>query len=219
MKRKEIGFCLLLAVFVCCMATVNILSAKLWTLGGIAINAGIVFYWITFPITDVIGEVYGRKKATFVVWLGFGAALLMLVLTQTVVALPPHESYEQQSALEKTLSVVPVMVFASLTAYLCAQTHDVAAFAFWRRITKGRHLWLRNTLSTASSQLIDSVVFNVLAFYLLTSSPLQFEELFSMTIALWLLKIGIAVVDTPIVYGLVWLLDGENREEAASEIA
>ena len=66
MKRKEIGFCILLAVFVCCMATVNILSAKLWTLGGIAINAGIVFYWITFPITDVIGEVYGRKKATFV---------------------------------------------------------------------------------------------------------------------------------------------------------
>ena len=61
-ERKEIGFCLLLAVFVCCMATVNILSAKLWTLGGIAINAGIVFYWITFPITDVIGEVYGRKK-------------------------------------------------------------------------------------------------------------------------------------------------------------
>jgi uncharacterized PurR-regulated membrane protein YhhQ (DUF165 family) len=62
-------------------------------------------------------------------------------------------------------------------------------------------------------------VVNVLAFYLLTSSPLQFEELFSMTIALWLLKIGIAVVDTPIVYGLVWLLDGEHREEAASEIA
>lgn len=219
MKRKEIGFCILLAVFVCCMATVNILSAKLWVLGGIAINAGIVFYWITFPITDVIGEVYGRKQATFVVWLGFGAALLMLILTQTVVALPPHESYGQQFALEKTLSVVPVMVFASLTAYICAQTHDVAAFAFWRRITEGRHLWLRNTLSTASSQLIDSVVFNVLAFYLLTSSPLQFSELFSMTIALWLLKIGIAILDTPIVYGLVWLLNGKRRDEDASEAA
>ena len=219
MIRKESGFCILLAVFVCCMATVNILSAKLWALGGIAINAGIVFYWVTFPITDVIGEVYGRKQATFVVWLGFGAALLMLILTQTVVALPPHESYGQQFALEKTLGVVPVMVFASLTAYICAQTHDVAAFAFWRRITEGRHLWLRNTLSTASSQLIDSVVFNVLAFYLLTTSPLQFSELFSMTIALWLLKIGIAILDTPIVYGLVWLLNNKRRDEDASEAA
>ena len=219
MIRKESGFCILLAVFVCCMATVNILSAKLWALGGIAINAGIVFYWVTFPITDVIGEVYGRKQATFVVWLGFGAALLMLILTQTVVALPPHESYGEQFALEKTLGVVPVMVFASLTAYICAQTHDVAAFAFWRRITEGRHLWLRNTLSTASSQLIDSVVFNVLAFYLLTTSPLQFSELFSMTIALWLLKIGIAILDTPIVYGLVWLLNDERRDGDASEAA
>ena len=142
----------------------------------------------------------------------------MLVLTQTVVALPPHESYGQQFALEKTLSVVPVMVFASLTAYLCAQTHDVAAFAFWRRITKGRHLWLRNTLSTASSQLIDSVVFNVLLFTCLQAAPFNLKSFFYDD-ALWLLKIGIAVVDTPIVYGLVWLLDGEHREEDASEIA
>ena len=61
-EKERNRFLSFTAVFVCCMATVNILSAKLWTLGGIAINAGIVFYWITFPITDVIGEVYGRKK-------------------------------------------------------------------------------------------------------------------------------------------------------------
>ena len=80
MPHKEIGFCILLAVFVCCMGAVNILSAKLWTFAGLAINSGIVMYWITFPITDVIGEVYGRRRATLVVWLGFGAALLIVLL-------------------------------------------------------------------------------------------------------------------------------------------
>jgi uncharacterized integral membrane protein (TIGR00697 family) len=107
------------------------------------------------------------------------------------------------------------MVFASLSAYICAQTHDVAAFAFWRNVTNGKHLWLRNTLSTTSSQLIDSVVFNGLAFYLLATSPLPFAEILTMTLALWVFKIAIAILDTPIVYGLVWLLERENAGPVA----
>ena len=215
MQRKEIGFCILLAVFVCCMGAVNILSAKLWTFAGLAINSGIIMYWITFPITDVIGEVYGRRRATLVVWLGFGAALLIVLLSQIIVALPAHPNYAQQGALETTIGIVPVMVFASLSAYICAQTHDVAAFAFWRNVTNGKHLWLRNTLSTTSSQLIDSVVFNGLAFYLLATSPLPFAEILTMTLALWVFKIAIAILDTPIVYGLGWLLKRESAGPVA----
>lgn len=212
MKPIEIMFAVLLSVYIACMAFINIVSAKLWTFMGLTISSGIMAYWLTFPITDVVGEIYGRARAQLIVWLGFGTNLLVLSMSQLAIALPPASNYLHQNELETVLGAVPVIVIASLTAYLFAQSHDVWAFAFWKRITKGRHLWLRNNLSTISSQLIDSIVFNGIAFWIFAPVKLTFEEFFSMTIGYWLFKIIIAFLDTPVVYGLVYWLRRMEKE-------
>lgn len=153
-----------------------------------------------------MGEIYGRSRAQLVVWLGFGANLLVLAMSQLAIALPPAAVYAHQAELETVLGAVPVIVFASLTAYLCAQSHDVWAFAFWKRVTQGRHLWLRNNLSTASSQLIDSLVFNGIAFWAFAPVRMSAEDLLATTLGYWLFKMLIALLDTPVVYLLVYAL-------------
>ncbi len=146
---------MLLTVFIACMSFINVVSAKLWTVAGLTISGGIMAYWLTFPITDVVGEVFGRGRALLVVALGFAANVVILLMSQLAIALPPSPAYQDQAAFSTVLGAVPLIVGASLLAYLVAQTHDVWAFEFWKRRTGGRHLWLRNNLSTVGSQLID----------------------------------------------------------------
>lgn len=216
MEQKEAKFALMLTVFIACISVLNIVSAKLWTfsMGGLelTISGGIIAYWITFPVTDVVAEVFGRKRAQLVVWMGFLANVLVVLLTQVAIRLPAAEIYAHQEAFGTVLGAVPVIVFASLVAYLLAQTHDVWAFHFWKKVTKGRHLWLRNNLSTVSSQLLDSVIFNGIAFGLFGGGQIGWSGLVAMTLGYWGFKVVIALLDTPLVYALIYWL---NREEQA----
>lgn len=208
----EVKFLILVCLFVTCMSFINVVSAKLWSFAGLTISGGIMAYWFTFAVTDVVGEVFGRKRALLVVWLGLFANLLVLVLSQIAMKLPAADSYLHQSALESVLGSVPLIVLASLTAYVLAQMHDVWAFDYWKRMTSGRHLWLRNNLSTMTSQLIDSVVFNGIAFFAFASDRMSLAAFVSMTFGYWLFKVGIAVLDTPLVYLLVaWLRADDQR--------
>ncbi|MEM1112487.1 MAG: queuosine precursor transporter [Pseudomonadota bacterium] len=207
---RELKFIILLTVFIACMGFINVVSAKLWTVAGLTISGGIMAYWLTFPITDVVGEVFGRKRAQLVVWLGFGANILVLLMSQIAIALPPSPLYENQTAFATVLGAVPLIVVASLAAYLIAQSHDVWAFEFWRRVTGGRHLWLRNNVSTMSSQLLDSLVFNGIAFWLFAAERMPLGEFVGMTLGYWLFKVGIAICDTPVVYALVYWLKQED---------
>jgi uncharacterized integral membrane protein (TIGR00697 family) len=96
------------------------------------------------------------------------------------------------------------IIIASFIAYLVSQFHDVWAFHFWKKITGGRHLWLRNNFSTAVSQFIDSSLFITVAFYgVMPVWPLIWSQ--------WLVKLAIAFLDTPIIYGIVWLLRKKFR--------
>jgi len=194
---------LLLTIFVTCMSFVNVVSAKLFDVGGLTVSAGIIAYWLTFPVTDVVGEVFGRRTALQFVGLGLLANILIVLLTQAAVALPPSPFYSNQAELAVVLGSVPLIVLASLTAYLLAQISDVLVFDWVKRLTSGRMLWLRNNASTMSSQLIDSLVFNGIAFYLFAEEKMPLEDFITMTVGYWLFKVGIAIIDTPIVYLLV----------------
>lgn len=201
----------LLTFFVSAISILNVLSAKLWAfpIFGVefAFSAGIVAYWITFAVTDSIAETYGTKLANFTVWMGFVANLVVLSLSQMALHLPPaRDLFAGQESFEVVLGAAPRIVVASLCAYLIAQLHDVWAFEWWKRKTGGRHLWLRNNLSTFGSQLIDSIIFNGLAFYLLAPEPIPLAALAKATVAYWLFKVFIALFDTPVVYLLCWWL-------------
>jgi uncharacterized integral membrane protein (TIGR00697 family) len=110
--------------------------------------------------------------------------------------LPPASFWSHQAAYETILGTIPRIVAASMVAYLVSQLHDVWAFLFWRRVTKGKHLWLRNNLSTMASQLLDSVIFITLAF----AGTVELSVLGNMIAGQYLVKFILALADTPFCY-------------------
>jgi uncharacterized integral membrane protein (TIGR00697 family) len=130
---------------------------------------------------------------------GFITLVLAFLLTGVSILWPPASFWPHQEAYETILGSSARIMVASLTAYLFSQYHDVWAFHFWKRVTSDRFLWLRNNASTIVSQLLDSVVFITIAFYV--SMPLV-----PLILGQWVVKVGIAALDTPFVYLLVYLV-------------
>lgn len=190
---------LLTGLFVTALIAANIIAAKLFVLGSVVLTVGIITYPITFLLTDTISEVWGKKRATQVVWMGFLANIFMLVVLYIARILPPAPFWPHQEAFDLILGAVPRIVIASLVAYIVSQTYDVWSFHFWRHKTGGKHLWLRNNVSTMTSQLIDSVIFVTVAFY----GSMPNDALVTMIITQYMVKLVIAVLDTPFCYMLV----------------
>ena len=193
---------ILAALFATCLIVANIIAVKLISIGGWVVPAGVIAYPLTFLFTDVITELYGRKIASRVIWLGFGVSVLMVILVFGGGLLPPAPFWEGQSAYESILGMVPRITLASMIAYLVSQHHDVFAFHFWRQKTKGRFLWLRNNASTMVSQALDTGLFITIAFWGVYST----EILLNMLRTQYIIKLAIAACDTPFCYMLVGLL-------------
>ncbi len=184
------------ALFITCLLVSNIIAGKLFTLGRLVLPAAVFVYPVTLVITDTVSEVWGKKEANEIVWLGLIMNLVMTVFLYLGRVLPPASFWEHQAAYEAVLGMVPRIVAASMIAYLVSQLHDVWAFLFWRRVTKGKYLWLRNNLSTMASQLLDSVIFITLAF----AGTVGGAVLVSMIAGQYLVKLILALVDTPFCY-------------------
>ncbi len=170
-------------------------GVKLVDFFGFVVPAGTIAYSITFPVTDIVDEVYGRRRAVYIVWAGLAAEISMLVLVGAEALLPALEPGMQADYLRIFTPQLRI-VLASIMAYLVSQHHDVWAFWKWREITGGRYLWIRNNASTMVSQLLDSTIFILVAFYGLEPLDILLNMIFSM----WLFKVLVAVLDTPFVY-------------------
>ena len=192
----------LTTLFATCLIVANIIAVKLVSIGGWVVPAGVIAYPLTFLFTDVIAELYGRKVASRVIWVGFGVSVLMVILIFWGGLLPPAPFWEGQSAYESILRMVPRITLASMIAYLVSQHHDIFAFHFWRQKTKGRFLWLRNNASTMVSQALDTGIFITIAFW----GTVPTGILTNMLLTQYVIKLVIAAVDTPFCYVLVGLL-------------
>jgi len=193
----------LVAAFTTCLLVANIITVNLVAVGIWAVvPAGVIAYPLTFLFTDVISELYGRRTAVRVVWIGFGASLLMLAMIYLARLLPGAAIWEGGAAYEAVFGMVPRVVLASMLAYLVSQHHDVIAFHFWRRVTGGRFLWLRNNASTMVSQALDTTIFIAVAFWGLVPP----EVVWNLMLTQFLIKIAIAALDTPFCYLMVSLL-------------
>ena len=159
------------------------------------VPAGTIAYAVTFPVTDIVDEVYGKRIALYVVWAGFAAEITMLALGYADYWLPPLEPYMQE-VYQQVFGLQWRIVLASIVAYLVSQHHDVWAFWEWRRLTKGKWLWLRNNASTLVSQLIDSAAFTLIAF----GGLYPIDVVVDMILWMWAFKVIIALCDTPFVY-------------------
>jgi len=197
--EKETKLILLISVFISGITVTNLISSKIMTLFGLTFSAGALAYALTFPMTDVISEIWGKKKAYTVIWAGFLSSVVMIILVYIAIHSSPAFFWQNQKSYENTLGLVGRIALGSMVAYLISQHHDVWAFDFWKRKAKSKHLWFRNNASTTVSQLIDSVIFIFIAFY----GILPNSALIPTILGQFIIKMGIAFLDTPIVYLLV----------------
>ncbi|MBS57963.1 MAG: transporter [Chloroflexi bacterium] len=189
----------LAVIFTTLLLTANISAVKIIAIGSEGIDAGIIAYPLTFLISDVISEVYGRKTTTKIIWLGFTANLLMISIIYVAGILPSATFWNDQQSYDQILGAVPRIVIASMVAYLVSQNHDVLAFEMWKKVTGGKFLWFRNNASTVVSQGIDTTIFILIAFVGIYS----FDDILNMIWITYLIKIVVAIIDTPLVYILV----------------
>ena len=199
LQRVENYLSLLACIYAGSLVLAAVMASKIIVVGPIVVPAGVLAYCLTFLITVVISEVWGKERAQTVVMGGFITLVLVFVLTGISIFWPAAPFWPHQQAYKTILGSSARIMVASLAAYFFSQYHDVWAFHFWRRLTSERFLWLRNNASTIVSQLLDSVVFITIAFY--GTMPLA-----PLILGQWVVKVGIALLDTPFVYLLVYLL-------------
>lgn len=220
MKAEHKLFVVLSAVFVSCLLLGDVIGGKTiptFTIGGHdlgPISVGIIPFPVTFLLTDVVNDFYGRKGARFLTLLGFAMALLAYVLLQVTTLMRPHEStYFTQAEYAKIFGGSSQLFIASMIAYLIGQFLDIHVFQFWKALTQSKHLWLRATGSTVLSQVVDTVMINFI-FWMWTAAadPHSFlgqktpAERYAWVFAKigreYLIKLVVAILLTPVVYGL-----------------
>ena len=213
---KENLFNILFGIFIASLITCNLIANKFVTIDlgfkTFIVSAGILAYPVTFIVTDLISELYGQKKANQVVFSGFIASvfvLLFLWLGGQFNAIP--SSVVNDDTYNAVFKNAWRIIAASMVAYLFAQSIDVRLFHFWKKLTNGKHLWLRNNASTIASQLIDTTLVISILFIGVWNS----EQLINGIIDGWIFKMMIAFIDTPIIYGIIFLLKGRIAPHSA----
>jgi len=220
-SSAQLIYLVLAALFIASLVTSNLIFQKFfyWEPFGwyrFEISVGILPYPITFLITDILSEIYGKKKANQVVIAGiFASFFSMLIILLADVAPAISNSPIKDAVFSDVFGLSPLAVLASMMAYLSAQFIDIRIFHFWKRKTNGKHLWLRNNFSTFSSQFIDT--FTVL-FLLCSFKVLPWEIFGGLLISGFLFKIIIAALDTPLLYLIVYWFRKKFNLKVGEEI-
>jgi hypothetical protein len=180
------------------------------------LSVGILPYPLTFLITDIISEIYGKKRANQVVITGIFASLfsLFIVLISNAVPATPW-SPVSDTMFTTVFGQTAIAVTASMMAYLFAQFIDIQIYHFWKRLTKGKHLWLRNNGSTFSSQFIDT--FTILTL-LCSFEIIAWDKFLGLLISGVIFKWFVAFCDTPFMYLLVYLFRKRFKLKPNEEI-
>ena len=178
-------------------------------------SVGLLPYPVTFVVTDIISEVFGKKKANQVVTAGLVASLFMLLIVGVSNAVPSAPFGIGSEVFSTVFGLSGAAVFASMMAYLFAQYIDVRLFHFWKNLTKGKHLWLRNNASTIVSQLVDTaVVLSLLCYF----EAIPWDLFGTLLLNGFLFKVLFAAVDTPIIYIVLYFIRRRFDLEFGEEI-
>ncbi len=197
------------SLFISSLVVSNLIFQKFfyWDFLGIytfEISVGILPYPITFLITDIISEIFGKRKANQIVTAGIFASFFSLLIVSASAAVTATSwSPINDELFNKVFGATVIAVFASMMAYLFAQYIDIQIFHFWKRLTKGKHLWLRNNFSTFSSQFIDTLTVLLL---LCSAGIIEWDRFGILLLNGFLFKVLVAALDTPILYAAVYFL-------------
>lgn len=210
MKKTNWNLIMLNMIFVVSIVIANVVGCKVIDTGidlfglHLTLSGGAITYAFTFLCTDIIGEIWGKKEANAAVFRGFIGqvfAIVLIVLTQ----LTPTADSEMQGAYVKLLGQAPMFTLGSLCAYYASQSWDVYIFHRIREHFNAKHnlRWIWNNLSTGTSQIIDTCIYASISFGLGLGWFWQeggIRLLLSIMVGQYLLKLGLAIIDTPFFY-------------------
>src|SRR6056297_2860480 len=217
-RRREVVFVILSGLFLGTLAVLNILGISRqidlsFTLWGrtvpFMVFVGVLPYPITFLCTDFISELYGKKRANMVVWVGLLMNLWVLFILWFAGKLPESPQVDS-TAFFRIRELTFGATAASMIAYLTAQFVDVHIFHFLKKITKGKHLWLRNNGSTLISQLVDSISVTLITYYYANAIQIKEDSIYHTLLVLivsgYIFKLLSALLDTiPFYIGVKFL--------------
>jgi uncharacterized integral membrane protein (TIGR00697 family) len=211
-------FVCLCAVFVSCLLIGDVIGGKIIATPFGPISVGIIPFPVTFLLTDVVSDFYGRRGARFLTLLGFFMALFAFTLLQGTTLLRPDAStYFTQPEFSKIFGGSAQLFIASMVAYLIGQFLDISVFQYWKALTASRHLWLRATGSTVFSQVVDTVTINVI--FGKVTAGWTWGFIGAKIGREYSIKLVVAILITPLVYALHelvvrWLeIEPEKHEE------
>ncbi|MBI1287410.1 MAG: queuosine precursor transporter [Flavobacteriales bacterium] len=206
-KKAERIYLILAGIFIASLVSCNLIFQKFFTWSPFGwytfeISVGILPYPVTFLVTDLISEIFGKKRADRVVMAGLFASIFVLGVVSLADMVPATSwSPVQNEEFSKVFGLTSVSVGASMAAYLAAQYIDIRLYHFWKRVTKGEHLWVRNNFSTMTSQLADTALVVGL---LCSVGAIDWSRFWDLLIAGWLFKVIVAAFDTPFMYLGTW---------------
>lgn len=209
MKRYDFAFLVLSGLFLSSLVIANSLVFKFFDIqlpfvGAVTLSVGIIPYPVTFLCTDLVSELYGKRRADALVLTGLICSIWMIFLLQVGRVLPVShlQSPEIQEHYVAVFGSSTRAIIASMLAYLVAQFLDVRLYHFWWRVTKGRHLWIRNNFSTMLSQFFDTAVVVTVLFAGIWAP----SDIWNTIVAGYVFKLIMAAADTPFMYLGTWLL-------------
>lgn len=215
----------LAAIFITSLVTAQLVAVKLLVVplpgalpvvdSTVLVPAGVLAYALTFVASDCYTELYGRRSATIMVNIGFFMNFVMLGLVWLAIFAPGSEAGVDPGMFESVLGLSTNIVLGSLAAYIISQNWDVFAFHRIGTETEGRHLWLRNIGSTTTSQFIDTLIFVLMAFFLVplvigVGEAMPAIVILQLIIGQYVIKLIIALLETPLVYAIVGYIRSNN---------
>ena len=175
----------------------NIQVTKEIMLFGLPATLGNIIYATSFLVTDILSENYGKKEARKAVYIGFLAIFVMTLFMNIAVYFKPSPDDWAQEHLSAVFRIMWQIALGSVAAYAVSQLHDVWAYEFWRKkAPEKKYIWIRNNASTWVSQLIDSSIFVIIAFW----GQHSFTHMLKLIFTTYLFKVIVAALDTPFVY-------------------
>lgn len=217
MKKENYSkiFMILCALNITCLLMSNIITIKTINIVGLVFTAGDILFPITYILNDVFTEVYGYNKSRFIIWISFFCNLLMIIVFQITIALPSSEAFEFQSDLENILGNTPRVLLASFISFLAGNFANAIALSKIKVKTNGKYLALRTIVSTLIGEGLDTIIFVPIVFL----GTLDIKTMLFLMFDMYILKVLIEVVFTPITYKVVgFIKKKENIDTFDNEV-
>lgn len=190
-----------IALFITVLLVSNLVSTKLIGIpnSSIIIDGGTILFPVAYILGDIITEVYGFRKAKFIILCGFMSMLLMSTVVFVIQIIPSAQGWSNQAAYEAILGVVPRIVVGSLIAYLVGQMINAYVMAKMKIASKGEHFWARALGSSAIASLVDTIIFSTIAFY----GTIPLDALIGLIVTVYTIKVAAEVLVLPITYRVI----------------